>query len=237
MKHFFATALSVLAVAISISAVAQNSSPAQVPALFTKVYIPKGFDSNDHVQILGEGTFRNTCYRHANTTVKIDEAQKTISLGPVAYEYSGFCLQVILPFERVVDIGLLKAGLWKVVQGSDSSTVGEIAVTPALIDSADDYLYAPVSQAFLKQHNGDVEIVVTGEFSNSCLSLDTVKVDVQADVVVVQPIAKFDQALKCQNGQFAFSKIVHLSGVKAGRYLLHVRSMNGNAVNSLVSVH
>ena len=66
--------------------------------------MPDGFVSNDTAQIVGEGMFSNSCYRHAETTVRVDHVNKTIHVGPVAYKYNGYCLQVILPFDRVVDV-------------------------------------------------------------------------------------------------------------------------------------
>jgi hypothetical protein len=101
--------------------------PTRVTATYDRIYVADGFDSNDLVQITGEGMFRNTCYRQAETSVKIDETTHTISLGPVAYEYSGLCLQVVLPFQRVIDVGILKSGRWTVEQGAHQK-LGEFNV-------------------------------------------------------------------------------------------------------------
>jgi hypothetical protein len=237
MKRLFISALSLTFIFAASLAQAQAADPVRVPALFSKVYVPNGFDSNDQVQFVGEGMFRNTCYRHANTTVRVDESQKTVFVGPVAYEYSGFCLQVILPFERVVDVGILKAGTWKIVQVNGAHQLGEIKVLPALTESPDDYLYAPISQAYFRQVASGAEITLSGEFTSSCLALDQVKVEIQPDVIVVQPIAKMDSGATCKDGRFAFSRVVPVNSIKNGRYLLHVRSMNGNAINTLVSVN
>jgi hypothetical protein len=213
-----------------------QSSPARVPTSFSKLYAPGGFDSNDHVQIVGEGMFRNTCYRHADTTVRLDEASKRIYLGPVAYEYGGLCLQLILPFERVLDVGILSPGKWEVFQGSEEKKLGEVSIRPATTDSADDFLYAPVSQAFLQQKGSVTEVLLSGEFSNDCLSVEQVRTTIEANVIVLQPISKIENRNNCKNGKFAFAKTVVLKNVTAGRYLLHVRSLNGNAINSLVNV-
>ena len=216
-----------------------SPEPVRVGATFSNVYIPEGFDSNDHVQIVGEGLFRNTCYRPAPGSLKVDESTKTISVGPVAYEYSGFCLQVILPFNRVVDVGILKPGTWQVVQtaGPTVQQLGEIHVVPALTNSPDDFLYAPISQAFFQQNGLMSDVFLTGEFHSSCMALETVKTSVQKDVLVLQPIAKMASGPGCKDGTFAFSKKVELGFVPKGHYLLHVRSMNGNAINTLVSVN
>ncbi len=237
------TALSVIALAlVSVSdATAQVSdinvdSVVRRPAHFQRIYVPSGFDSNDHVQIVGEGMFRSTCYRPASTSVRVVEASKTIFIGPVAYEYAGLCLQVVLPFERTIDVGILKPGLWRVVQESNSAQVGEIKITEATVESADDFLYAPISQAFFRQRGMRGEVLLTGYFLNDCMSLEDVKISVEKRVIVLQPMVRIEERSSCKNGRFPFFTTVPIDLIPKGRYLLHVRAMNGNAINSLVEV-
>lgn len=224
------------AVLISAPFAKAQLEPVKVPFSFGKMYAPQGFDSNDMVQIVGEGMFKNSCYRYAQSAMKINEAQKTVSIEATAYEYSGFCLQVLVPFERTVDIGILKPGKWEFVQANTANRLGVVEVSTAIKESADDYLYAPVSQAFFQQVNGKNEVLLSGEFTNSCLSVEEVKVSVQPEALVIQPIAKLAETTDCKNGKFPFSKTITVGAMESGKYLLHVRSMNGNAVNSIVSV-
>ena len=60
MNHFSFALISALVFINSISFEAQ-AQPVKVPAYFQKMYIPGGFDSNDQIQIVGEGTFSNSC--------------------------------------------------------------------------------------------------------------------------------------------------------------------------------
>lgn len=218
----------------SLTAFAQYE-PTTEGATFDKVYVPVGFDNNDHIQIVGEGLFENACYRPAPTVVNIDQATQTINLGPVAYKYSGFCAQVVLPFERAIDIGVLKIGVWKVTQGKDPKVIAEIPVKPALAFAPDDFLYAPVTQAFLRQSGKRTMVFVTGQFTNSCMSMEKVEVNANGDTIVVQPIAQMGEK-DCKEGSFPFQKAVRVPKLKEGRYLLHVRSLNGNAINNLVNI-
>lgn len=219
---------------LSIQAFAQYE-PTQGEAKFDKVYVPVGFDSNDHVQIVGEGVFENACYRPAPTSVKIDEATKTVNLSPVAYKYSGLCAQVVLPFQRTIDIGVLKIGVWKITQGSDPKIIAEIPVKPALALAPDDYLYAPVSQAFLRQSKSRTMVFVTGVFSNACMSIEKMDVTVANNTIVVQPIATMSE-VDCKAASVPFQKAVRVPKLTGGRYLLHVRSLNANSVNQLVDI-
>jgi hypothetical protein len=212
------------------------AQPSKVPAIYEKVYVPGGFDSNDHVQIVGEGMFRNSCYRPADTEVRVDKEAGRILIGPAAYEYSGFCLQVILPFDRVIDVGILPAGNWDIIQASDNSRLAKMKVRPATTESADDYIYAPISQAFFRQKGSSAEIYLTGDFPNSCFDLSEVRITVEKDVIVVQPISTANIHGGCTNGKFSFSRVTQIDLVPPGRYLLHVRSMNAKAINTLVDM-
>lgn len=214
-----------------------NAEPALKPATFNAMYAPSGFDSNDNVQFVGEGMFRNSCYRPAPASVKVDVAAMTITVGPAAYEYSGFCLQVILPFERVIDVGILKPGVYTVVQTPGASVLGTIKVVEAKTLNPDDFLYAPISQAFYRQRGLSSEVLLSGDFMTNCMSIDHVKVAIEEKAIVLQPIVKLEDRNDCLRGKFPFNKVVRIDLAPKGRYLLHVRSMNGKAVNTLVDVN
>ena len=66
----------------------------------------------------------------------------------MAFEYSGICLQAIMPFQKVVELGILRAGTWEVFQGEETTKLGQVQIHVAKTESSDDFLYAPVSQAF-----------------------------------------------------------------------------------------
>lgn len=221
------------ALALSAKAIA---APVTSPVAFSTVYIPNGFDSNDNVEFVGEGMFRNTCYRPGPTSVKVDQTAKTISIGPAAYQYSGLCLQVILPFERVVEVGILPAGDYKVLQRPGDEMLGSISVKQAKSEVPDDFVYAPISQAFFKQVGAVSQIYLTGDFPSDCWSIDHVQVTLQPKVIVLQPIVKIDTRPNCVEGKFPFNQVVTQDLVPQGRYLIHVRSLNGKAVNTLVDV-
>ncbi len=240
MTRFLTTAFAATAFLTSILTVqssfaqAAKSEPTQEAVTFAKVYVPVGFDSNDHVQFVGEGMFANTCYRPASVTVAVDNMSKTIKVGPVAYKYNGFCLQVILPFDRTIDVGVISAGTWQVVQ-ADNKQIGQIKVAPALTADPDDYLYAPISQAYIHETTGKEELMLNGSFPSSCMTMKEVKFDVQGDVIVVQPIAQM-AAGTCTGPAVPFTQVVQLGSIKAGRYLLHVRSINAQAINTMIDI-
>jgi hypothetical protein len=221
-------------------ALAADLGPELIEAQYHTGYTPDGFDTNDSAQVVAEGLFPNTCFRPATPLVRVDHEKKTVTVDSKAYYYEGFCLQMLVPYDQTLDLGLLKAGKYDVIQkvrqGELAPSLGELNVRVATNSSADDFLYAPISQAFFESKDGKKSVRVTGEFTNSCLELVDVMINVQTKVVVLQPISEL-KTENCRTGKFPFERTVELpADMKAGRYLIHVRSLNGKAVNTLVDV-
>jgi len=211
--------------------------PTQVDVKPNRVYIPKGFDSNDQVQVVVEGYFPNGCYRPGQAVARVDQEANEIFVSTKAYLYSGICIQVIVNYSKVVDIGLLKEGTYKIYNETDKSLLSEITIESAKVSDPDDFNYAPVNQALLTKTNNETVLVLTGTFTNSCLSLDEVKASVYKDSVVVQPIVKISNK-NCKEGSFPYKYNGVVEDMKnPGRYLLHVRSINGKSFNNLVDIN
>ena len=212
--------------------------PVKTSALFHTAYIPQGFDSNDQVQIVGEGVFPSSCYRPAEARLKVDHLLKKIIVDQRAYKYSGPCalMKMVLPFDRVLEVGLLQPGRYEIIQAEDQLALGSIPVARTTSLNPDDYMYAPISQAFYRESGNQREILLSGEFPNSCMAMKEVRIHFDPNVIVVQPIAEMTEAANCVDGKFPFTKRVAVNGVKSGRHLLHVRSMNAKAINTLVFV-
>jgi hypothetical protein len=226
--------LGAMAVTATASAFA-DTAPAKVPVAFNHVYVVDGFDNNDNVQIVAAGRFNNSCYRNADTNVQIDHATKTIHMAPNAFKYNGTCLQVMMPFDRVVDFGILQEGTYTLVQGQNV-VLGKINIHHSNVREADDAMYAPISQAYFENENGANKVFLTGEFPLSCMRVKEVRFNVQPEALVIQPIAEIDHSAPCTKGSFPFHTSTNVGPMKSGRYLLHVRSMNGKAISSLFDV-
>ncbi len=213
------------------------TEPTKIPAAYQTSYIPGGFDSNDSVEVVLEGRFSSSCWRPAEISFSVDQDKKEILVGPAAYLYPArLCAQLILPFDRVVSFGVLKPGTYKLIQATDGADLGEIPVQAAQTERPDDFMYAPVSQAFFKKRGADGDVTLAGNFPNSCMQMDEVKVTLEPKVIVLQPIAKIDKRLGCHDGHYPFQVKTKIPNIPAGRYLLHVRSMNAKSINSLVDM-
>jgi hypothetical protein len=202
-------------------------------------FVPIGFDDNDKAQVTVEGVFPTTCYRVGPYSVEINEPFKTIALKQQAYKFSGSCIRVFVLFSQVMDLGFVKAGNYKLIDGQTGSTLGEIPVAVAKTSDPDDYFYAPISDAWINKDpaTGRCDLNISGSFSNRCTKLKRIDVRIQTDVVVVQPIAEhITTEDDCKDETTRFSVSQPMTESLTGTYLLHVRSLNGQAVNKIVDL-
>ncbi len=211
--------------------------PKIVNTKFSQGYIPVGFDTNDNAQIVAEGLFPNTCYKPAGVKVKVNHDKKEIRLYPQAYKYDGMCLQMIVPFNKEIDLGLLQVGDYKLINEEKESPkeLGTLKVSLATNSAPDDFLYAPVSQAWFDNVDGKHFVAISGEFPQTCFEMKEVIVRVQSNVIVVQPIAEMTDE-QCEQRPLPYNREVEVPQLAKGRYLIHVRSLNGKAFNNLVDV-
>jgi hypothetical protein len=218
--------------AFVFSAWSQTSPQLKLSTLETG-YVPNGFDSNDQVQIVVEGTYRDTCSKPAGTRFTVNANAKTIQIQPYEYRYASACLDVMVPHNEVVNLGIVQPGRYQVIQAS-GQRLGFLNVNLAVSSAADDYLYAPISQAYIKNVNGRVALTLSGVYTNSCMKIKKIIANVQDNVVTVQPVAMLlPTAANCIHGRFPFEETTNIQIPRSGRYLLHVRSLNGESINTL----
>lgn len=219
----------------SFSAKAAETTPATVSATFKNIYVPRGFDSNDNIQVAAEGVFSNSCFKIAPPLVRIDESAKKITLQAQAFEYKGMCMQMMIPFQQIVDLGIIKtSGQYKIQTGA-GVVIGEVDVAPSRTSEPDDFFYAPVQRVSFEDGSENT-VSLRIEFPSNCLKISEVRIDKQQNVVVIQPIAKLERRFGCQMGYFPVTEVIKLGKVNSGRYLLHVRSSGSQANNQIVAI-
>ncbi len=235
MKYFFALLVSNVIGFSALASEVTDSSPTTVPTAYKNLYVPRGFDSNDNIQLAGEGVFSNSCFKIAPPVVSVDETSKKITLVAQAYQYKGMCMQMMIPFQQVIDLGLIQtAGLYK-IQNGEGVQIGEVDVAAAKTSEPDDYFYAPVQRVSFED-GSENEVSLRIEFPTNCLAIDQVKIDKQQNVVVIQPIAKLTRRFGCAMGYFPVTEVIKLGKVNRGRYLLHVRSSGSQANNQIIAI-
>jgi hypothetical protein len=101
----------------------------------------------------------------------------------------------------------------------------------------DDYLYAPVDRVHVsRDSSGKLIATIQGRFTNTCLTIEEMRVINSGKTLELLPIMKHEESGSCQKQEIAYDKSVALPALANGRYLLHVRSLNGQAVNEVFNV-
>ena len=214
----------------------------QVPAT---VFVPKGFDSNDNAQVILDGSLINTCYKSGPSAARVDINKKRIVISNQTYVYPGdWCAQIQTPDLKVVDLGILLPGKYSLFVRNGNlplSAAGQMEImetpNPQSPFGPDDYLYAPVSDAFMQDPTDpqNRKLVLRGVFPDSCMTLGETRVKMDQSVIVVLPIAQHPGTACNSGGPQTYESIVDLSTAPKGKQLIHVRSMNGKSLNRIVN--
>lgn len=220
---------------ILLGALAEGSPPL-VKVSLSKVFVPVGFDSNDLTQIVGVGVFPHTCYQVGPMDIDVDEQAKIIRVKQHAYLYPGHCLPVTVPFQQVIDVGIIDVGNYEIIDDVSGNRLGSLPIRLAkdIGPGTDDFPYAPVDDAYVKTNPGGPRtLLIQGTFTNSCMKMKRLDVTYYQDVVVVLPISEMEKPENggCTAGLFGFTQKVPLVFPSKHAYLLHIRSMAGNAIN------
>lgn len=238
---FTSIAVAVAAMSLSSASAPAPANEAQPGALVEEtqlesLYVPSGYDDNDNIQIVGEGLFLDECHRYRDTFVDIDVDRGLILLRPQAEVRDGNCLQVVKPYEAVVTLGRIPAGDYKILQGDRHDSIGHLRVDKAQSEGIDDHAYAPVGKVEFKSHMSSSGVRISGMFNSSCQELVDMPITIQDNVIVIMPIVDRNRSVDCVKGNYPFEGVTYLDFMGAGKYLLHIRSMNGQSYNKIVEV-
>jgi hypothetical protein len=233
-----------LAVA-GMSGLALAENPVLVQAPVEKVFVPAGFDDNDKVEVIVHGHFNSSCYKMGPVSATVNETSKKVTLNAQAFYYAGAtCVQMVTPFIKSVELDRhLTSGSYTIEVANRSVEASQLRVAKATRPDADDYLYAAVNSVSVESGvDGAREIVLKGQHPyllDGCVKFDDVKTYVGADkTVVVQPVTKIVYGDECRgavNNRFEYR--ARFGGdLTQGEYLLHVRALDGNAINQFLKL-
>ena len=214
---------------------AQASVPTKILTPVKHVYSPKGFDSNDQVEVIVSGYLPNLCHNSPQTNVEVEGNKINITVSSLKYSLSNpFCPQVLVPFVEAVKVGVLKEGNYRVNVNEKSlyEQKAHINVAKATTKSVDDFMYANVE--YVDKNKEEKTVTLKGYNPSDCFVLDGVKfISNGKDTYSVLPKLK-QVAQFCATLETPFSYTVKVpSELNRDQVLLHVRSMNGKSVNAL----
>jgi hypothetical protein len=228
-------ALFAAAFAFSSAARGDEGPPKIVPHVPERVFLPLGFDDNDNAQVVLYGTYPDSCWKVAGSQARVDQAQRKIYVQDRALHYSGWaCAEVISHYTKSVDLGPLPPGSYEILVEGDSVgpvkwlPMGTLKIGKTHNPNPDDFLYAPVQETVFSR--ADNVLILRGDWAQSCLDMASVKVRFFPGLIEVLPVAQMTGGT-CEMGWFPFEEKVDLTSAEPGLTLIHVRSLNGQAVN------
>ncbi len=206
-----------------------------VPVASERTFVPQGFDDNDRTEIVIEGKLANDCYRLEDPSITVDAGRREIIVQPRASYYEWMCLEVQVPWTQVVNLGRLAAGGWTVKTGSRV----DVAMLPVKSSSTvrpDDHVYAPVETLSIEVRDTLAVATIRGHFSSRCAILEDVRMIDSGRTIEVLPIMTPGSARGCEQFNTPFERQLILPQKSAGRYLVHVRSLNGQSLNQVYQI-
>lgn len=227
--------LLVAAMGLALAGVAQADEPRSVGA--SHLFAPQGFDDNDEIVVVASGYLPNTCYQLTTPIVKTNLETRTVSIDLKSHVNTGPCVNVPVPFEQEVDLGSLPVGDWT-LETSFGSLRTTLNVVESPNESPDAYLYAPIDQVNVSfdKGSGRWTALLTGDLLANCLAIKETKVLGQGDVVVLLPILEQSEEVCEPTSEHFNLRVLLPENLSPGRHLLHVRSLNGRAINRIFDV-
>jgi hypothetical protein len=226
--------LSILLV-LAYAGVSMASTPIRALVPVDDVFTPKGFDSNDDVEIVVSGFLPNLCYKSPFTEVEVVDKTIKVTTGALNYDaLAPYCLEMIVPFVEVVHVGLLDRGTYNIVVNGKSyyEKKGSIFVNEATNQAIDDHTYASVEN--ILKEEGSRTVKLQGYNPSECFILDEIQV-VSNHLNTYSILPKMKQVSDfCPMKMVPFTYEMEVpKTINKNKVLLHVRVMDGKSVNSV----
>lgn len=228
MKH-----LILVATLFVTGAFAGTPEERQVP--IEHVYAPSGFDDNDNVEIIITGNLPNLCHKAPSSKVSVYDKTIEIKVTSLYYgENNPFCPQMSVPFVEKISLGLLEKGEYEILVNRDGQfeKTERILISDSQSDDVDMYNYAYVE--YVEKELGSDIVRLKGFHVSDCFILDRIEYfsnnkDTYSILPILKQVSNF-----CPRKQTPFSYRFRVPNeLPAGKILLHVRTLNGNSVNSI----
>lgn len=201
------------------------------------LFAPVGFDDNDEAEVVVDGYLPSGCYKLTEPEITVDKDLKIVTVAPKARYYNVPCIEMLVPYFFTAKLGQLDHGGYKVeVIGPTTQLSDDLPVKHAIGPSPDDFNYAPVDDAKVEKDpaTGALTAVLRGRFTNTCMAWDKAIVEDNVKTVNILPILAPIPDHDCAATEVPFEQRIALPAtLTPGRRLLHVRSLNGQAVNHL----
>lgn len=202
------------------------------------VFAPNGFDDNDNIEVVLHGHFPDSCYQAGEAKVSLNGQE--IKITNLARRIdSKICTDAIIPWSTTVRLGVLKAGIYSITADLPNGQKKHFANLPVAVSgttSADDYQYAYVSGAMLDRTGNQPVLSISGSFDLTCMELGKILIKESPSVITVQPTVRRRPGQVCSHtfAPIPYTKHIPLNPRSKNSKLIHVRSVNGQALNQIL---
>lgn len=223
------------------------TQPERVDAPITAVHTPSALDDNDVAQFIIEGEFPNTCYTVGRVLVRA--RTEDLEMGAIQFHLEALktkrqnCLEVKTPYLKTVDLGILPPGQFQIVSMKDQRARAVLNIVKAENrQQVDNYNYAPVDAMYIRDDALGFRrlVVLIGSFTNSCMKFASAVPVYRAPnskVIEILPIVEMKKDQLCLDVLIPFFQAVEVpEDMASGKYLFHVRTMNGNSLNKVDTI-
>lgn len=225
----------ILAAIVSMS-FAHAGTPVEKMVPVDHVYAPFGFDSNDSVEIVVTGFLPNLCHKAPASKVEIKGNKVNVEMTSLYYHESNpFCPEMVVPFTKTISLGVMDKGDYEITVNGESQWEKKeaIKIAESTSNSIDDFSYAYVTYVE-KENVGQGHVVLKGYNPSDCFELEKIDyVHNGRDTYSILPKMK-------QVREFCPMKMVPFeyefkvpNDIDNNKVLLHVRTMEGNSVNTI----
>lgn len=228
----------------SLSAFSSLAEPILKSAPIEKIFTIRGFDDNDFVEVVAYGKLPSTCYKLADASAVIDSEDKIVHVKVNALQYEQpFCIQVQVPYFKVIELGVMQQGAYE-VKTNDAIPNTIVEIDSSSTNDQSDHLYAPVDSATIEKNTSALAlrplstVRLKGTFPymfKGCMVMKEIKSYYTPEkVLVVMPIAEVRDDNVCKKAERHFDIRYPINYELQTPSLLHVRVMNGEALNQLL---
>ncbi len=236
MKFF----LSAFVLFTTLSVYAQNE-PIVISSPVDHLYVPRGFDNNDNVEVVVTGRFPNPCYIKNSVYVELRDDVILIEVSALKKDNpnTAMCAPMEVPFKESITIGNLQGGQYKILVNQNTRYEQKANLEVAVSDSqsVDDHLYPIVEYVELGFTGGlSGDAIIIARSPSDCVVFDKLKyISNDNDTISILPIMKKISG-DCNRRQKRLEIPIKFNpdSFRNSNILLFVRSIEGKSVHSIV---
>ena len=201
-----------------------------------KVYSPRGYDTEDSAEVVIEGLLPNACHKSPKADIEVVGDTIEVNLTSLYYDPTNpFCAEIILPFIKTINLGLLKKGDYKVVVNQNTPYEEQAmfkVLNPSRTPGEGD-MYANVE--YIERRDDSRTIKLMGHNPSDCYVLKDIEVvsNKRSTYSVFPIMEKVSDFCPMKMTPFTYDVTIP-NTINKPEVLIHVRTMNGDSINTIL---